>query len=57
MLKGFTRPVRRLTALLQARGDVHADVETALESVYDRGVLATRFAVPFEFTQILWTPD
>lgn len=50
-LRGFTRPVRRITQNLIDRGDVDENVQWPLVAKYDVGVTATRFVVPDEFVQ------
>ena len=45
-LRGFTRPVNRITRQLQREGLVAADVAPALEPVYEQGVQAAYLAVP-----------
>ncbi|GAA1298164.1 restriction endonuclease [Pseudonocardia xinjiangensis] len=52
-LRGFTRPAKRITAILHSEGVVAADVAPPLVALYDHGVLATRFQVPPEFVEIL----
>jgi predicted nucleic acid-binding protein len=53
MLRGFTRPVRRLTELLQDGGIVPAGVPPLLVARYPDGVKASYFGVPAEVPQLL----
>lgn len=52
-LRGFTRPVNRITRQLQREGVVAADVAPALEPVYERGVQAAYLAVPPDVRKLL----
>lgn len=52
-LRGFTRPVDRITRQLQREGLVAADVAPALVPVYERGVQAAYFAVPPDVRKLL----
>lgn len=52
-LRGFTRPVNRITRQLQRDGLVAADVAPALEPVYEQGVQAAYFAVPPDVRKLL----
>lgn len=52
-LRGFTRPVGRITRQLQEEGLVPWGVAPALEAVYEHGVQATCFAVPPDVQRIL----
>lgn len=52
-LRGFTRPVTRVTAELQAEGLVPYGVEPLLDAKYDAGVKSSHFAVPAEVVGIL----
>ncbi len=53
MLRGFTRPVTRITADLQAKGIVPEGLEPLLSSHYESGVKTTHFIVPIEVAEIL----
>lgn len=53
MLRGFTRPVKRVTAELQADGLVPLGVVSLLHAVYDSGVKSSHFAVPHEVVELL----
>lgn len=53
MLRGFTRPVKRVTAELQVRGYVPYGVVALLDAVYETGVKSSRFAVPLEIVELL----
>jgi len=53
MLRGFTRPVKRVTAELQAKGDVPYGVAALLDAVYETGVKSSHFAVPHEVVELL----
>ena len=53
MLRGFTRPVKRVTAELQAKGDVPYGVVALLHAVYETGVKSSHFAVPQEVVALL----
>lgn len=50
-LRGFTKPAKRITSILQSSGLTPEDAAPALAAVYDHGVLATRFQVPPEFVE------
>ncbi|MFE6920601.1 PIN-like domain-containing protein [Nocardia sp. NPDC057663] len=52
-LRGFTRPVTRVTAELQEVGLVPYGVEPLLDARYDAGVKSSHFAVPAEVVDIL----
>jgi hypothetical protein len=52
-LRGFTRPVDRITRQLQQEGLVPLGVTPALEAIYEHGVQATSFAVPPDVQRIL----
>jgi hypothetical protein len=52
-LRGFTRPVNRITRQLQREGLVGRDVAPALDPVYERGAQATYFAVPPDVRDLL----
>lgn len=52
-LRGFTRPVNRITRQLQSEGLVAADVAPALGSIYEQGVQATHLAVPPDVRKLL----
>jgi hypothetical protein len=58
-LRGFTRPVNRITRQLQREGLVATDVAPALEPVYEQGVQAAYLAVPPDVRKLLtaatWT--
>jgi hypothetical protein len=53
MLRGFTRPVKRITGELQDRGLVPFGVPPLLDAVYESGVKSSHFAVPSEVTDLL----
>ncbi|MEU8637590.1 hypothetical protein AB0C38_35880 [Amycolatopsis sp. NPDC048633] len=53
MLRGFTRPVRRLTATLQGEGTVPARVAPIFVARYPDGVKASYFSVPAEVPELL----
>ena len=53
MLRGFTRPVRRLTATLQGDGVVPARVAPIFVARYPDGVKASYFSVPAEVPPLL----
>jgi predicted nucleic acid-binding protein len=53
MLRGFTRPVRRISRLLQETGDLGLDVSEMLRPRYDFGVQANAFEIPPEVVEIL----
>lgn len=53
MLRGFTRPVKRLTAELQDRGRVPFGVAPLLDAVYETGVKSSHFSVPPEVVDLL----
>jgi hypothetical protein len=54
-LRGFTRPVNRITRQLQREGLVASDVAPALEPVYEQGVHAAYLAVPPDVRELLTT--
>ncbi|WP_367127087.1 PIN-like domain-containing protein [Saccharothrix sp. HUAS TT1] len=56
MLRGFTRPVARITRMLQGRGVVARGVEPALTPVYS-GVKAIAFRVPADMVAVLADDD
>ncbi|WP_410619613.1 PIN-like domain-containing protein [Amycolatopsis sp. cmx-8-4] len=53
MLRGFTRPVRRLTATLQGEGAVPTRVAPVFVARYPDGVKASYFGVPAEVPALL----
>lgn len=53
MLRGFTRPVRRVTEVLQADNAVPHGVVPLLEAVYETGVKSSHFAVPPEVVALM----
>lgn len=53
MLRGFTRPVRRISRLLQETGDLDLGAPEMLSPRYDRGVQADSFRIPEEVVKIL----
>ncbi|WP_292976566.1 PIN-like domain-containing protein [Mycobacterium sp.] len=57
MLRGFTKPVKRVTTELQERGDVPFGVVPLLRAVYEAGVKSSHFAVPSEVVELLATAD
>ena len=56
MLRGFTRPVARITRMLQGRGVVARGVEAALTPVYS-GVKAIAFRIPADMVAALADED
>ena len=56
-LRGFTRPVNRITSQLQREGLVAPGVAPALEAVYEHGVQATSFAVPPDVQDLISGPS
>lgn len=57
MLRGFTRPVSRVTRALQANGHVDLRAPDMLRPRYDYGVQANAFKIPEEVVQILIDPS
>jgi len=55
MLRGFTKPYRRLTETLQADGLIPVGVRPILEARYPYGVKASYFSVPPEVPPLLET--
>ena len=53
MLRGFTRPFRRLTELLQSEGVIPTGVSPIFVARYPDGVKASYFSVPSEVPQLL----
>jgi predicted nucleic acid-binding protein len=53
MLRGFTRPFRRLTMALQGEGAIPAGVSPIFVARYPDGVKASYFSVPTEVPQLL----
>ena len=53
MLRGFTRPFRRLTEALQDEGAIPAGVSPIFVARYPDGVKASYFSVPSEVPQLL----
>lgn len=53
MLRGFTRPFRRLTATLQGEGSIPPGVSPIFVARYPDGVKASHFSVPAEVPQLL----
>ncbi len=53
MLRGFTRPVRRVSRLLQEQGELDLDAPEMLRPRYDFGVQANAFEIPYEVVEIL----
>lgn len=53
MLRGFTRPFRRLTAALQSEGAIPAGVAPIFVARYPDGVKTSYFSVPGEVPQLL----
>jgi hypothetical protein len=53
MLRGFTRPTRRITLDLIVEGLIDEDVDWPLLTQYATGVVASHFIVPPEFTDTL----
>jgi hypothetical protein len=53
MLRGFTRPCRRITLDLMVESLLQEDASWPLLTQYSSGVLASHFTVPPEFTSIL----
>ena len=54
-LRGFIRPVNRITRQLQQEGLIAADVAPALVPGYEQGVQAAYFAVPPDVRKLLTT--
>jgi hypothetical protein len=52
MLRGFTRPVKRITADLQAAERIPFGLAPLLDAVYETGVKSSHFAVPEEVVQL-----
>lgn len=52
-LRGFTKPVKRVTAELQAKGLVPYGVAPLLDAVYETGVRSSHFAVPHEVAELV----
>lgn len=52
-LKGFTRPVNRITSQLIHDGIVDQRVSPMLSPIYDGGVWALRFEIPIEVAEML----
>lgn len=52
-LRGFTRPVKRVTAELQAEDDVPFGLVPLLNAVYETGVKSSHFAVPHQVVELL----
>ena len=57
MLRGFTRPVNRITAEMQSEGSVPYGVSALLEPVYEAGVKVTYFVVPHELVELFAATD
>lgn len=53
MLRGFTRPVSRITSDLQQAGMVGMEVEPMLTPNYGTGVTAEQFEIPLDVVEIL----
>jgi hypothetical protein len=53
MLRGFTRPPKRLTQALQAEGVIPANVQPILVARYPDGVKASYFSVPPEVPALM----
>ena len=53
MLRGFTRPFRRLTEVLQSEGAIPTGVSPIFVARYPDGVKASYFSVPSEVPQLL----
>jgi hypothetical protein len=53
MLRGFTRPVRRISRQLQETGDLDLTAPAMLTPRYDHGVQANAFEIPAEVVKIL----
>jgi hypothetical protein len=53
MLRGFTKPVKRVTAELQAGGSVPYGVPALLDAAYETGVKSSHFVVPYEVVALL----
>ncbi|APE36429.1 hypothetical protein BOX37_23655 [Nocardia mangyaensis] len=52
-LRGFTRPVTRLTTELQTAGLIPYGVEPLLDAKYDAGAKSSHFAIPAEVVTLL----
>ena len=57
MLRGFTRPVRRLSRVLQEAGTLDVRAPEMLTPRYDYSVEANAFQVPKEVVDIIATLD
>ncbi|WP_164704376.1 PIN-like domain-containing protein [Blastococcus litoris] len=53
MLRGFTRPVRRMSRLLQEKGALELNAPEMLSPRYDHGVQANAFEIPQQVVEIL----
>ncbi len=53
MLRGYTRPVKRVIAELQERGLVPLGDPTLLDPVYEAGARSSHFAVPPDVVLLL----
>lgn len=53
MLRGFTRPVKRITAELQSVGDVPRGVPPLLDAIYEEGMKSSHFGVPHHVVSLL----
>lgn len=57
MLRGFTKPVKRVTTELQLEGVVPYGVAPLLDAVYESGVRSTHFVVPQAVVELLRDPQ
>lgn len=57
MLRGFTRPVKRVTTKLQDSGAVPYELQPLLDAVYETGVKSSHFAVPQEVVSLMGDPS
>lgn len=55
MLRGFTRPVKRITAELETSGELPSGLSPLLDAVYETGVKSSHFAVPSEVVELFDT--
>ncbi|WP_448808466.1 PIN-like domain-containing protein [Agromyces bauzanensis] len=55
MLRGFTRPVKRVAAELETKGVIPTGLAPLLDAVYETGVKSSHFAVPAEVVALFDT--
>lgn len=53
MLRGFTRPAKRIVDRMRANGEVPGTALYLLDAVYNHGVMADEFRVPAELADLL----